>query len=173
MDFLLSPIPSGFPIDKRNIFKKNSSLPLWRHILRLIFESHFFIHRKPVFSPDSSWKIATTTVSSVFALSDAEPNKEHGETLRNPGFSLYNLKKDPFETRNMGTGGSEKKFTKVYMDLINDIQSYVAEEIQKGIQYPITGKFKGKLVSRIMKKLPAEKKTDHYFETGRLQLFDE
>ena len=106
-------------------------------------------------------------------MSDAEPNKEAGETNRNPGFSLYNLKKDPFETRNMGTGGIGKKFTKVYMDLLNDIQSYVAEEIQKGIEYPITGKFKGKLVSRIMKKLPADIKTKHYFDTKRLLLFDE
>ena len=115
----------------------------------------------------------TKTVSSVLAKSDAEPNKEDGETRRNPGFSLYNLKKDPFETKNMGTGGSGKKFTKVYMDLINDIQSYVAEEIQKGIQYPITGKFKGKLVSRIMKKLPGATKMKHYFDTERLLTFDE
>ena len=105
-------------------------------------------------------------------MSDAEPNKETGETNRNPGFSLYNLKKDPFETRNMGVGKVGKKYTKIYMDLVNDIQSYVAEEIQKGIQYPLTGKFKGKLVSRIMKKIPFDEKLQHYYDTGRVLSFD-
>jgi len=118
-------------------------------------------------------KTREAKMKKVLAKSDAEPNKEDGETRRDPGFSLYNLKKDPFETKNMGTGGSGKKFTKVYMDLINDIQSYVAEEIQKGIQYPITGKFKGKLVSRIMKKLPGATKMKHYFDTERLLTFDD
>ena len=105
-------------------------------------------------------------------MSDAEPNKETGEMVRSPGFSLYDLKKDPFETRNMGTGKIGKRYTKNFMDLLNNIQTYVAEEIQKGIQYPITGKFRGKLLSRIMKKLPEETKMQHYLDTERFYPFD-
>ena len=59
------------------------------------------------------------------------------------------------------------------MDLLTDIQTWVTEEIQKGIQYPVTGKLGGKLVSKIMKKIGKEKRLEHYVDTGRLVLFDE
>ena len=59
------------------------------------------------------------------------------------------------------------------MDLLTDIQTWVTEEIQKGIQYPVTGKMGGKLVSKIMKKIGRAKRLEHYVDTGRLVLFDE
>ena len=105
-------------------------------------------------------------------ISDPEPNKETGEINPEPGFSLYNLKKDPFETRNMGVGQAGRKYKKIYMDLVNDIQSYVVEEIQKGVQYPVTGKSNGNLLSKIIKKIPFEDRTQLFYDTGRLISFD-
>ncbi|CAG5080405.1 Oidioi.mRNA.OKI2018_I69.PAR.g9577.t1.cds [Oikopleura dioica] len=117
-------------------------------------------------------KKRTTMMNKVWEISDAEPNKETGEIKPDPGFSLYNLKNDPFETRNLGTGEDSKKYKKIYMDLMNDIQSYVVEEIQKGVEYPVTGKMNGNLLSKIFKKIPVDERSEHYFETGRIIPFD-
>ena len=45
----------------------------------------------------------------VWTVSDKEPNRDPGEMRRDPGFSLYNIKKDPFEIRNMGAGDPDSQ----------------------------------------------------------------
>ena len=52
----------------------------------------------------------------------------------------------------MGVGQAGRKYKKIYMDLVNEIQSYVVEEIQKGVEYPVTGKKAGNLFSKILQK---------------------
>ena len=90
--------------------------------------------------------------------------------IRSSGFSLYNLKNDPFELNNLAL---KNEASRKYMDLINEIQAYVAEEMQKGIEYPLTGKLKGgKLLAKIMRKIPFEEKIQHYYDTGRIYAFD-
>ena len=64
------------------------------------------------------------------------------------------MKKDPFETRDFGRGPGKRRLPQSMLELQNEIQTYVAEEIQKGFEYPITGKlFRGKLIKKIFSKL--------------------
>ena len=51
---------------------------------------------------------------------------------------------------NYGIGNANKRINKFYSDLINEIQSYAMEEIQKGFQYPVTGKLRGRLFKKVL-----------------------
>ena len=90
--------------------------------------------------------------------------------MRTQGFHLFNLKKDPFETRDYGRGPSTRKLPQSFLMLQNEIQTYVAEEIQKGFEYPITGKlFRGKLFKKILSKLSAKDRIAFFHDSGRFQ----
>ena len=55
------------------------------------------------------------------------------------------------------------------MTLQSEIQSYVAEEIQKGFEYPITGKKHGKLFKSIISKLSTADRVKFFHESGRFK----
>ncbi|CAG5103508.1 Oidioi.mRNA.OKI2018_I69.chr1.g802.t1.cds [Oikopleura dioica] len=100
-------------------------------------------HTKSLFPNPSKRQ---TSMRKVWDLSDPGPNKEFGEMIRSSG---------------------------KYKDLIDEIQSYVAKEMQKGIEFPVTGKLKGgKLLAKILRKIPFEEKMQHYYDTGRIYSFD-
>lgn len=90
---------------------------------------------------------------------------------RTDGFSLFNLAKDPFELNNYGIGAESKKYTKFYMELLNNINSYFAEEMQKGFEFPITGKLSGRVYKSVVQNLSKEEKKEFFTESGRYQEF--
>jgi len=57
-------------------------------------------------------------------------------------------------------------------DIITAANTYAMEEIQKGFQFPVTGKLRGRLIKAIIFYIPKEKRKDFLIETGRLVNFD-
>ena len=124
-----------------------------------------FKHEKYLFPTQPNRKNRMKMVNQT-AMDEAVKPENHADRI--PGFSLFNLQKDPFELQDLGAGKPTAKMTRFFMQLQNDIATYVAEELQKGFQYPITGKMRGKLFKRIMyKAFDTDERIDFFYETGR------
>ena len=92
-------------------------------------------HMKYLFPSKKSRDSMTKKLEEIAEL----PNLPRSNT-RKPGFSLFNLKWDPLELLDLNREG-KKSFWKEHLELVVNIQTYVAEEMQKGRKYPITGTF--------------------------------
>ena len=84
---------------------------------------------------------------------------------------MFNLDRDPFELKDIGTNGPPRRKTAFFANLQNEIQTYVINEMAKGFEYPITGKLRGKLFRRILKTLPKDERTDFFHDTGRFKVW--
>ena len=84
------------------------------------------------------------------------------------GFSLFNLAKDPFEMNDYGKDMSVAENSRWYMKQIENITTYVAAELQKGFEYPITGTKRGKVLSKILDlAFSKEERIEFNRDTGR------
>ena len=83
---------------------------------------------------------------------------------------MFNLERDPFELKDIGTNGPPRKKAAFFANLQNEIQTYVVDEMSKGFEYPITGKLRGKLFRRILKTLSKDERTDFFHDTGRFKV---
>ena len=66
-------------------------------------------------------------------------------------------------------GTVRKRVSLAMMTLQNEIHTYVAEEMQKGFEYPVTGIKRGHLFKTILSKLSPERRVKFFHETGRFQ----
>ena len=57
--------------------------------------------------------------------------------------------------------------------MILDIQQFAVEEIQKGFEYPVTGKLYGKVLKMIMNRISQKELDKFLLKSGRLTLFED
>lgn len=81
---------------------------------------------------------------------------------------MFNLENDPFELKDYAISMDNKKIT---TGLLAEINTFVMEEIQKGFEYPTTGKLRGRLVKAIIFYIPKQERMDFLLQTGRLKKF--
>ena len=79
---------------------------------------------------------------------------------------MFNLENDPFELKDYAISMDNKKIT---TGLLAEINTFVMEEIQKGFEYPTTGKLRGRLVKAIIFYIPKQERMDFLLQTGRLK----
>ena len=86
------------------------------------------------------------------------------------GFQLYNLQNDPLELNDLALKTIKSKDAQFYMQLQNEIQTFIIEELSKGFQYPVTGPLKGTVIKRILRKMTEQEKVELYNSTGRVMV---
>ena len=80
------------------------------------------------------------------------------------------MKKDPFELNDVG---QRKQLPFQLMDVILDINTFFTEELQKGFEFPVTGKMNGKLFKYILSFLNKQDRVNFLIQTGRLTPFSD